>query len=339
MKKLPTLTVALMVLGFVGWRAAGALAWQESPPAEQKKATEAAAEKELKTSDPEAVELITQARNRLFERHSVQATMSQLVTLGSYKFRSAGNYAAAAGFRYRLEYRVQLGDLEGQFLEVCDGQVLHTRRQIGAANSGLISVTKPEIELSRRDIQKIRREALGIKDSNPGTDLSDALRAAEIGIGGLPAILAMLERTLILDPVRPQTVEGREFLVLQGRMRPDRQSELLAGLGPAAGQVAGFMPDLVRVYVNRETLFPEKFLYLKKSGGEQNAFRPIVTVEFTDILLDQPIAEGQFVYMAPPGLEEKDETAQYLENMRQAAQAMTNPAAPATEPAAPPAKP
>lgn len=339
MNKLTTLTVAGLMLALLGVFATGVLAWQEVKGDTQAK-TEAespASDAESAVSDPEAVELLRQARNRLFERRSIQAQMSQVISIGPQRVKSSGSYLAAAGFRYRFQYQIALGDLQGEFLEVCDGQLLHTRRQIAPANEKVAGVAQPEIELTRRDIQRIRREALGIKDANPMADLSDALLEAEVGIGGIPAILAMLERTLILSPIRTQTVDGRDYLVIQGRLRPDRKEQLVMGLGSAAGQVENFLPDLVRIYLEKDTLFPEKFLYLKRTGNDPNSLRPLITVEFSNVMLDQPVPDGQFIYMAPPGVEEKDETTQYLEAMRQAAAQSTRP--PATEPApAQPAK-
>lgn len=329
MKNLPKLTVILMAIFAVIGQVAGVFAWQESSAKKGDKAAETAVESPVSTSDPAAVDLLTQARDRLFTRQSVSADMIQTVTLGEYRLRSTGKYSSASGFRFRLEYQISLGDLNGQFLEVCDGQILHTRRQIAPVTSKFDAVAQPEMELTRRDIQHIRRGALGIKDANPTADLSDAMRAAEVGLGGLPAILSMLERTLLLEPVRTQTVDGREYFVLQGGMRPDRREHLLAGLGAAGGQVAGFMPDVVRVYLEQQTLFPEKFLYLKRSGEDsKKTLVPMITVEFTNVKLDHPIQESQFQYMAPPGLEEKDETLQYLEMMKQAAAEATKQTAP-----------
>ncbi|HWL11200.1 MAG TPA: hypothetical protein VNQ76_22520 [Planctomicrobium sp.] len=332
MKKLSKLTFAFMVAFAIVGHVAGVFAWQESTEKKAEKGGEAASEDvsaiPSTTSDPNAVDLLDQAKTRLFERRSVQADVVQTVSLGEYRVRSSGKYVSATGFRHRLQYQLSLGDLTGEFLEVCDGQILHTRRQITPVNNKFDAVAQPETEMTRRDIQRIRREALGIKDGNPTADLSDALRAAEAGLGGLPAILAMIERTMILEPVRTQTVGDRDYFVLQGRMRPDRQKELLTGLGSAGGQqVAGFLPDLVRVYLEQETLFPEKFVYLKKVSGkkEEGAARPLVpliTIEYDNVILDQPLQESQFIYMAPPGLEERDETAMYIEMMRQAANAV-----------------
>jgi hypothetical protein len=333
MKNLPILT-ALMFLLALGAMSA-ARAWQE-PPAAEKKAPEAATDApagEVVTAEAaKASALVADARRRMFQWQTVQAELVQLVSFGDQPFRSTGLYLAAKPFRYRLEYRVELADLEGKFLEVSDGQVLHIRRQIGEIKPSPTSPAVPEVDLSRRDLQKIVREA------TPTLGQPEVELAAELGIGGLPAVLASLERSLAFDAVRNDVIEGKEYVVVQGHWKTQRRDQLLMGLGPAAGQIAGFLPDLVRVYFARETLFPEKFVYLKATSPEGKAFRPYVTVEFKNVVLDQPIPDQQFVYVAPPGVEEKDETAMFLDGIRQASQPPAASAAP-QNPAAPPMSP
>jgi outer membrane lipoprotein-sorting protein len=274
-----------------------------------------AAEIEGFTKDRQrAEEVFQQARERLFEHESVQAKMSQLVSLGEYKFRSSGAYLAGEGFKYRLEYQVELADLQGSFLEVSDGQILHTRKQITQAEGTSLTAAAAEVELTRRDIQRILRE------TRENLDVPEALHAAEIGLGGLPAILASLERSMTFDAVREQTLDGRDYTVLQGAWDEERRDELMEGLGGVAGQIAGFMPDLVRVYFERETLFPERFVYLKLISEERQSYRPMLTIEFTEVKLGESLPAQAFIYVAPPGMEERDETAFFLQMIRSAAQ-------------------
>ncbi|WP_437187220.1 hypothetical protein SH668x_000609 [Planctomicrobium sp. SH668] len=321
--KNPFTLIAILLLLVLGGLQLTALWQQDTSAADEKgeKASQGDSDKQIAPSSRDAEQVIQQARNRLYERQSVQAEMTEVATMGEYVFRSTGTYASASGFRYRLEHTVELGGLRGVFLEVCDGQVLHTRRQISDAKSNIASTEIPQIELTRRDIQKIRREAIGLKESLQGAALNDALQAAEVGIGGLPSVLASLERNLTFDAVKSETIEGREYLVVQGRWKKDRHDQLFSGMGSARSQVAGFLPDLVRIYVARETMFPEKFLYLKQVPKDKSAFRPMLAIEFKNVELDQPIAENLFVYVAPPGMEEKDDTAAFLEGMRQTAEA------------------
>ncbi|WP_437204821.1 hypothetical protein [Planctomicrobium sp. SH664] len=307
-----TATIALLVLGGVGT----VYAWQaesETPPSAAAPATQTPPAEVVIKEDPQAVAVVKQARERLYQHQSVRANMVQDVSIGDYSFHSEGTYLSASDFRYRLEYVAKLEDLEGTFLEVCDGQILHTVRKVAEARPSLQSDSKPDIELSRRDIQKILREA------RLHQDRPVALRAAEIGLGGLPSVLASLERTMIFDAMRPETVDGREYLVVQGRWRADQAQSLIMGLGGLGGQLAGFLPDTVRVYFAKETLFPERFRYFKRATQDAKKYHEMISVKFQNVVLDQPVAAQQFAYIAVPGYEEKDDTLMYLEMINAAA--------------------
>lgn len=313
MKNLPILTLVLTLAAIGLFRAAQA--WQEKQAEHGTNSDETVqtdASEGFTVDSERAAELFQQARERLFEHASVQANMSQLVSLGTYKFRSSGAYMAGEDFRYRLEYQVELADLQGSFLEVCDGQILHTRRQIAKAEGTALTAAAAEVELTRRDIQRILRE------TRDNLDVPEALHAAEIGLGGLPAVLASLERSMIFDAVREETLGGRDYFVLQGTWSEEHRGELMEGLGGVAGQIAGFLPDLVRIYLERETLFPERFVYLKRISEERQSYRPMLTVEFTDVTLGESLPAQAFIYVAPPGMEERDETAFFLQMIRSA---------------------
>jgi hypothetical protein len=313
MKRKPILTWSLALLACFGWR--HLFAWQ--PEALPGKAPEVETTSSAKPADPEATQLVRDARQRLYERQSIQADMNQVVSLGTYQFRSSGKYVSASGFRYRLEYQVQLHNLAGQFLEVCDGQVLHTRRQISPANAALTSTETPEVELTRRDIQTIRREALALKQAHPESDTAAMLQQAEIALGGLPAVLGSLEQCFVFDSKRTDTQDGQELVIVQGHWREDRRNSLLAGIGGAGKQLAGFMPDLVRVSFVRSSLFPIRLEYLKFASSDQKSARPLLTVDYSHVVLDQPVSDALFTYVAPAGLEERDETATFVELMQQ----------------------
>lgn len=312
MQKLPTLTAFLVVISLCGWQVA--FAWQEGAPSAETKTEEkpqTTSVKEDAPQDPQAADLVRQARDRLFNHQTVSADMEQLVSLGAYKFASSGKYFSGSGFKSRLEYEVKLAQMQGRFLEVCDGQILHTRRQIGKVSNNPLSTEVPKIELSRRDIQKI------LKETRQNLDKPEALQAAEIGIGGLPAVLASLESAMTFDAIRPEAIEGQDYLVVQARWKNEERTELMTGLGPMASQIGGFIPDLVRIYFVKETLFPAKILYLKTASEVRQTYRPMVTIEFTNIKIDEPLPQNTFVYVAPPGVEERDETGIYLQMIQQ----------------------
>lgn len=306
-----TFFIALtFVLGALGYR--GAVAWQDTPATAEQPA-ESAPKQDTVQPNPNAAKVIQQSRHRLFDYDTIQAGITQKVSLGQYQFQSTGSFASAKDFRFRLEYTVELGNMEGRFLEVCDGQILHTRRSIGKKNvagpAGAIQ-TSPDMILTRRDIQKI------LKETRQNLDKPEVVQAAEIGIGGLPAVMASLERSLVFDAMQEETLDGQDVYVVEGQWKQDRREKLLAGLGSITNQVAGFVPDRVRVYINKQTMFPVRFAYLKKVSPESETFQAILIVNLSDVRLNQPVAPQSFAYSAPIGMEEVDETAMYLEYLK-----------------------
>lgn len=287
---------------------------EEVAPDKQGESTEPVESEEVTQQNEEALSLVREARSRLFQHQTVQADLSQLVSLGTYRFQSSGKYMAGDGFRTRIEYSVKLGNLAGEFLEVCDGQILHTRRQISNLQPNVDANQAPTVELARRDINKI------LQETQLFLDQPEAVRAAEIGIGGLPAILASLERMMIFDALEAKTTEeGRAVQVVSGKWNSDQQSKLAGGLEGLSAQIKQFLPDRVQITFAADTLFPEKFQYLKELPNRQGVYESLLTVAFNNAVINEPIPPHQFNYIPPPGMEERDETAMFIEAIKLAA--------------------
>ncbi len=326
MKNPYILTLALLLFFAGSLRAV--TAWSQdanTPPADTPKTSEDADSKELAPPNEEALLVLQEARSRLLRYEFVQADLAQRISLGDFRFEATGKYYASHPFKTRLEYSVKLGEMEGVFLEVCDGQVLHTSRQITSASVGKKEDATPQIELTRRDIQKI------INETNLHIDQPDAVRAAEIGIGGVPAILASLERVIIFDSIREEDEDGKPVIILQGRWNEEEKGKLLTGLGGLSSQVQQFLPDRVRVTFDKQTLFPQKFQYLKKLSEERSTYSPLLTVEFSNVVINELIPVQRFTYIPPPGMEERDETDTFIKGIQDAAAASASPPAEAKQ--------
>lgn len=292
------------------------LAWPQADKAPKKptaESTEVPEAKDVPIQNEKALQVVKESRSRLFEFQSVQADMSQHVALGDFHFQASGKYFAGEGFKSRIEYSVKLGEMEGDFLEVCDGQILHTRRQIRTKASAAKTSAPPQIELTRRDIRKI------IQEVQLDLDKPEIVRAAEIGIGGLPAILASLERTMIFDGIREDIEDGEPVVIVQAVWNPAEHNRIMVGLGGLSAQIQQFLPDRVRITFSKATLFPKKFQYLTKLTQEESSYRPILTVAFTNVILNEPIPVRQFNYTPPSGMEERDETAMFIEAIQKSA--------------------
>jgi len=296
-------------------------AWPQANETPEKTADESAepvTTKDVPVLNPEALRVVKESRTRLFEFKSVQADMQQHVALGDFHFLASGKYFASYPFKSRIEYSVTLGGMEGDFLEVCDGQILHTRRQIRTKPTASKNIAPPQVELARRDIQKI------IEEANHYPNDSAAFRAAEIGIGGLPAVLASLERTMIFNAIREDIEDGEPVVIVQAVWNPDEQDRIMVGLGGLAPQIQRFLPDRVRITFNKATLFPQKFQYLKKLTAEETSYRPILTVAFTNVILNEPIPVQRFTYFPTPGMVERDETSDFINTIQEVAASRTS---------------
>jgi hypothetical protein len=303
---------------------------QKPVPEESAAAVDAAPETAKPTEPPPdpdvaaaAAKLLRDARDRLYARESVKATLVERSTLGNRRFSAEGRYVSGRFPRLRLEYRVRVGDSEGILTEVCDGQVLRTSKEIRRTRepgSNAPTAKPTEIQVTRKDVEKILH-ATELGDVPP-----EAVLQAELSLGGVPTLLASLERTMQFDARRQEVYQNRPFIVIQGHWKNEYLQKLQKQLGQSLQAFTPFMPEEVRIYFDEETLFPMRILYLKQATEQPKTFRAILSLEFTDVELDQPVDPQEFRYVPPREVDvpEVDETALYLkaiENLRAAVNA------------------
>ena len=324
MQRLPRLTKVVLLAGI----AFGALqlwnvakGWQETKTAD---APPAAAEPlPAPEPNPEATALLKTARERLSQWQTIQANVIQRIDVGDRRLKSTGRFVAGEFPRLRLEYEVSVGNTVGRLLEVCDGQVLHVERRIEdiaepasekSANDDDESrdASKPFIEATRRDVQRILRA------TGDAEGVAVSLHAGNFGLGGLTALLASLDRTMVFDSIRDEQHDGQSFRVIQGIWNPKSFAELQARLGGMSQQLAMFLPERVRIYFEADSLFPVRILYLKLASnqGERRTYRPILSLEFHDVEFDAPIPADAFSYRVPAGVQQKDDTDDFIQLLR-----------------------
>lgn len=338
MKKLSRLT-ACGVLGLTALCALQlrgvASAWQEAgEPKDQPKSPNPAApavtQEKPPVPLPEAQDYMRQARDRLSGWTSVRAEIIERIDLGGRRFKAEGSYIAGEFPRTRMEFEIRLGDTVGKLLEVCDGQVLHILRTIDKASPKPAVESKdatrkaepgskPLVEAIRRDVQQILRAAPNSKN------VALPIHAADLGLGGPAAILASLERTMVFESIKDMEHDGRKFRVVQGRWNPQSHSSLVTTLGPAASQLEGFFPDRVDIWFDAETQFPVRILYLKRVSDESKAYRPILSLEFHDVEFDVPIPANAFEWHKPAGVDEVNDTDNFIQLLKGAPGAGSGP--------------
>lgn len=253
------------------------------------------------------------ARDRLISYRSVQAEMVETVDLGLRRFRMKGSYLQGTDLKLRLEYDLLVGNTEAHLIEVCDGQILWTHQTIGT-----------EERVTRRNVRQILSAA-----SSAGKTPQNLL-TAELGLGGLPGLLAGIQKSVQLEKQWEQDVNKQTFVVIEGGWKKSFRSKFL---GPDAAEdqpLPPFVPDQVRIYFEQESLFPRRILYLKRS--EDGTRRPMVTLDFVDVRWDVEVAEDTFNYTPPEKVARQDVTQAYINRFAPPKQEPA-PEAPAKQPA------
>lgn len=233
------------------------------------------------------------ARDRLISYRSVQAQMIESVDLGPRRFRMEGSYLQGTDLKLRLEYDLQVGNTAAHLLEVCDGQILWTHQKIGE-----------EERVTRRNVRQILSAA-----SSAGKTPQNLL-TAELGLGGLPGLLAGIQKSVQLEKQWEQDVNDQAFVVIEGVWKKSFRAKFL---GPDADQktpLPAFVPDQVRIYFEQDSLFPRRILYLKLE--ESGTRRPMVTLDFVDVKWDVQLADDAFNYTPPEKVARQDVTQAYI---------------------------
>lgn len=259
---------------------------------------------ESNTKSSSASSLLKQSRKDMKSLTSIQAKLDETISFGPKRFKAAGMYTQR-GLRLRLEYQLKLGASDGELLEVCDGQVLWTQQTIDN-----------EVQVTRRDVQQILETAKNLPRSD------SMVLNRELGLGGLQALLASLEETMTFKLGDNKSVESREFTLLEGRWNKEYLKIWSNGSTDPNAQLPPYVPDRVRIYMEhirhneRTVYFPTRIVYLKKANPEKSIYRPIVTLEFTKIVLDGPVADDEFQYSPREGVTPVDLTQEYLQQLK-----------------------
>ncbi len=316
-----TCTVLLMGIGWAGLRSIQAQQDASVPsgtPTVEKGSVDTTGASTSAESTPEAAAqadtLLQEARTSLLNRQSLQADMRQQIHVAERSLKAEGTYLSGAFPKLRLEYKIQVGTMQGSLTEICDGTILHTQKAIGK-----VGAKNPEMVFTRRDVQKI------LAATENSANLPVASLGAEIGIGGLPAILASIDRCMIGKRVTEEEFEGQPCRVFHGAWDPVVLDKYRTGIGADSERVMAslvpFFPDTVQVFLKADTLLPVKIVYFKNDqddSGKRTGERALMSLEFRNVKLDQPVPPSAFQFVLPSGREEIDTTLEFLKLIRAA---------------------
>lgn len=317
---------------------------QEDAPADAPAAAQDSAVTPISVvTDHNPLDVLKGVRDRLESLQYLQCDLDESVMLSDLRFFASGRYAQASGNRVRLEFRIfpvrgirqedganltlesvaaDPGSQKptGELTQVSDGNTLWTYWKNGDSR-----------QLTRRDIQEILQAADEARSF-------DRLRMFEdLGAGGLQSLLARLETGMEFGKVREQTVGDTRLLVVSGRWTVDALVRYFQ-LQDASSPRPVWMPDFVRIYIDAEAQLPRRIQYLKRHPDPRvKQVRPMITLNFHNMTVNDQVNEEQFRFEAPQGLVEVDLTQQTIDGIRRTAQgAAATPAAPAATPNAEP---
>lgn len=250
-------------------------------------------------SATEALALLKSAREKIYAHQPIQAEVYETVRIGDRHVVAQGRYVQGNDLKLRLEMDVRThpSGLGGALLQVCDGQILFTRYTIGE-----------EVRLTRRDVRQILLAA-----AESGAPETNVL-VAELGLGGLPALLASLEQSMTFSAVRRVEVDGQELTLLEAEWSPQFRQELLGPDAKPSDPLPQHVPDRLQVYLDANR-FPHRIAYLKRSVDE-DVFRPMVTLDFRNVVLRAAPDDREFLFVPPKGVRPTDITKAFIERLK-----------------------
>src|SRR5262249_9029674 len=148
---------------------------------------------------------------------------------------------------------------------------------------------RKEQTLTRRNIAEIMSAARRLGDPKTETAL-----IASSGLGGLPALIAAIEQDMKFSPnVTEETLRDRPVVVISGAWTDAYIAKLRGPVAQGAPSLLpAFVPDSVRISIDRETGVPLQVVYSKKLPGRKVS-RPLLTLDILDVALNEPINSNE----------------------------------------------
>jgi len=269
---------------------------QPSPKEKSSSASPQPPARQANTSEA-ATAYVAEAHRSLANRRSIQAAISQVVAINGTKLELKGRYVNS-GLKLRLELATRLpGGSEGRLLEVCDGNVLWSQMD-------LIDTHR----VTRRDVRQILA-AVSAGSANP-----QAILTAELGLGGIPGLLAGLQQDVDFQELSELPEEDVTRVLVRGVWKPAFLQKIGAGR-----ELPPYIPEQIQIVFHPTTLVPEEIRYLKavKEGGTQT----LVVLKFHEVLLDEAVHDQLFLFMPPEDIVPEDVTRQYVEQISKSKEA------------------
>lgn len=257
------------------------------------------------SASPEGAAVLEEARKKLGEYQSVKADLTERISFQDHSFTAKGSYLQGKRNQVRLEMTVELGGNRGALLEICDGNILWTRHDI-----------IDQTQVTRRDVQKILQAV-----EKSGGRFTESSMIADLGLGGLAGILAGIAADMEFKKPVEETLDGTPVIIIDGQWNETYLNRFRTDpkIAPKDVQLPAFVPDQIRIVLQKETLFPRRITYLKRNPGGK-VTSPMLILEFSKVVFNGKVSNEQFQYVPDQQNTPTDVTQMYLQRIEAAAQ-------------------
>ncbi len=260
------------------------------------------------TGSPAAI--LLSASDKLKSYASVRANMTEKVSMQTNSFTAKGSYLQGQNLQLRMEFTVELRAQKASLLEVCDGQVLWTRHDLGE---------KDQTQITRRDVRQILKASeqaeAALKTPEEKANLGASI-VADLGIGGLPALLAAFAKDYEFSKATDGKIDDRDVITLEGTWNAKYRAMWLGAKAKdkTPPPLPVYIPDSVRLSLDKETEFPRRIEYLKNIPGQPVPVA-LMTVDFTKVVFNGKVSKDDFVFIPPERPQHVDVTQMYLQRL------------------------
>lgn len=252
--------------------------------------------------DPEIV--LASAVSALEGHGWISARLRHTTELFGQRVQGEGLYQQGPNLRMRYELRTLWSENRppATLLQVCDGQALWEFRDVEGS----------------RALQKARCEPIlaALRDKGQAA-IPIPVGQGFIGLGGLSQLLRSVATDFTFEPAaaaQPEVLRlvGAWKYAALARIAPD-QFPLKSGSETVQpDKLPEHVPHYVEVVLGAENMFPYRFRYFRNTP--QGA-QVLLTIEFFDVVFEEPIAEQNFIYQPGPNLIAIDITHEYLQRI------------------------
>ncbi len=251
-------------------------------------------------------------RSRLMMQENIasfSAEILQIIQTPERTYQATGTYIQTSRLQSRLEINMEVKGIQGRLLQVSNGQVIWTVRELKNLQqirpvSNKQDFSGLELRIERVDLKRLSdfAEAQNVPVTDP--------RFAREFSAGIPGLLAALEAEMNFTIIKQVTLQGVLHYIVQGEWKtPIDQRQFSDSFSAVA--FAGEVPQRVRLYLRASDLMLARYLCLKKRS-DGNGWIALLAMELSKIVINESVNPSTFHYSPTGDQVPKDVTHKYL---------------------------